>query len=102
MSLGSWGLWGVYSEIRERFSVCIWKQRGCVGLCSGIVEYMYFETVVLCVGIFWVVHETTVYLVFFESLCIYRLFVVNIWVVCWLHMLVFEHIQGEWFCVKIR
>lgn len=33
VSLGSWGLWGVYSEIWERFSVCIWKQRGCVGLC---------------------------------------------------------------------
>ena len=54
------------------------------------------------VGIFLVVHETTVYLVFFESLCVYRLFVLNIQVVCWLHMLVFEHIQGEWFCVKIR
>lgn len=49
-------------------SVCVFGNSLCsLGMCSGIVEYVHFRAVRLW-EYFWVVHETPVYVVFFESL----------------------------------
>ena len=49
VSLGSWGLRGVYSEIWERFSVCIWKQRGCIGcVFRNCGVYVFWDCGIVC------------------------------------------------------
>lgn len=61
--LGSWGLWGVFYKIWDIQCVCL--ETRCVGcVCSGIVEYVYCGAVAQLVGVFWVVPEAPVSLVF--------------------------------------
>ena len=48
--------------------MCLETSRRCrLCVCAGILEYMYFRAVGLHMGLFWVAHETVVYLV---SLCV--------------------------------